>query len=73
MLKRPMVVVRNSTERPEVLGTFCTLVKPGDAIVSAAEQWLSQDLQSLESIESPYGTGDAAEHSVTALLEYLDI
>ena len=73
VLKRPMVVVRNSTERPEVLGTFCTLVKPGDAIVSAAEQWLSDDLQSLESIESPYGTGTAAEHTVTALLEYLDI
>src|SRR5690606_19976130 len=29
VVKRPVVVVRRSTERPEVLGTFARLVPPG--------------------------------------------
>ena len=32
VLKRPLIVVRNSTERPEVHGTFATLVPPGPRI-----------------------------------------
>ena len=31
IIKRPVLVVRNSTERPEILGTFAQLVPPGPA------------------------------------------
>ena len=30
VLKRPMVVIRNSTERPGVIGVFAVLRQPGD-------------------------------------------
>ena len=30
VVKRPVIVVRSSTERPEVLGTFARLVRPGE-------------------------------------------
>lgn len=32
IVKRPVIVVRNSTERPEVIGTFATRVLPGPDI-----------------------------------------
>lgn len=68
--KRPLIVVRRSTERPEVLGTFAELVSPGDQIVQIAEQWLN-DLGSmhrrLASLDSPYGDGSASRRSVDAI------
>ena len=39
IVKRPVLVVRNSTERPEVLGTFAELVAPGPAIGERGREW----------------------------------
>ncbi|MDH3470465.1 MAG: UDP-N-acetylglucosamine 2-epimerase (non-hydrolyzing) [Acidimicrobiia bacterium] len=74
VLKRPVIVVRRSTERPEVLGTFATLVEPGDAIGIAAQSLLA-DLDrvhgELAQLPSPYGDGTASQRCVAALTEYL--
>ena len=43
IVKRPVLVVRASTERPEVLGTFATLVAPGPAIGERAAGVGSRD------------------------------
>jgi UDP-N-acetylglucosamine 2-epimerase (non-hydrolysing) len=63
IVKRPVVVVRRSTERPEVVGTFATLAEP-EAIRTVVEGWLS-DLAAhharLAATPSPYGDGRASE------------
>jgi UDP-N-acetylglucosamine 2-epimerase (non-hydrolysing) len=70
VVKRPVVVVRNSTERPEVLGTFSELVSPGPRIGEVARAWLD-DLPALhaklEAIDTPYGDGTASARTVAAL------
>ena len=74
VLKRPMIVVRRSTERPEVLDTFCTLVSPDD-ISSRAGDWLIDlpgNLQRLADTPSPYGDGHASERSVEAIRTHLE-
>src|SRR5262249_35457958 len=60
ILKRPVLVVRNSTERPEILGTFAQLVPPGPLI----SPWIGQLLADvpalharLAAMPSPYGDG----------------
>lgn len=64
VVKRPVVVVRNSTERPEVIGTFAKLVSPGPAIGSTVAGWLAE-LPAVHSrlaqLPSPYGDGLASE------------
>ncbi len=75
VLKRPVIVVRNSTERPEVLGTFAERVTPGPGISELAKQWaadLDEIHQRLAAIPSPYGDGSASRRSVEALLTMLD-
>ncbi len=70
VLKKPMIVVRNSTERPEVLDTFCSLLSVTDPIAETAERRLIGDPYSLDDLArmpSPYGTGDAALRSVEAI------
>lgn len=70
VVKKPMVVVRNSTERPEVLGMFCTLVRVGERISETGLQWLAGEpytLDDLSQIPSPYGDGTAARLSVSAI------
>jgi len=70
--KRPLIVVRRSTERPEVLGTFAELIAPGDGITQVATQWLD-DLEGIHARvatrESPYGDGSASERSVDAITQ----
>jgi UDP-N-acetylglucosamine 2-epimerase (non-hydrolysing) len=65
--KRCVIVVRRSTERPEVLGTFAELVEPGPGISDIAGQWTA-DIpglhQRLASIPSPYGDGTASARIV---------
>jgi UDP-N-acetylglucosamine 2-epimerase (non-hydrolysing) len=74
VVKRPVVVVRNSTERPEVLGTFCELVKPGPRIGEVAGAWLD-DLGALHArlaaIDTPYGDGTASQKIVDAIASTL--
>lgn len=67
VIKRPVVVVRNSTERPEVLGTFATLHRPGDGVVEA----ILEIVESLDEVHyrlsrtpTPYGDGTASRRSV---------
>lgn len=60
VLKRPVVVVRRSTERPEIEGTFGTLVPPGSRIRREALRWLDDvpgHRERLAAIPSPYGDG----------------
>jgi len=67
--KRPLVVVRRSTERPEVVGTFTRLVAP-DGICDAAQAWI-HDLDAhhryLAALPCPYGAGNAARLSADAI------
>ncbi|MGH8925869.1 MAG: non-hydrolyzing UDP-N-acetylglucosamine 2-epimerase [Acidimicrobiia bacterium] len=69
VVKRPLVVVRNSTERPEVMGTFAVLIQPGPAIGDEARRWLDAGWAHLSDIPSPYGDGSASQLSLTALAE----
>jgi len=72
--KRSVIVVRRSTERPEVLGTFAELVEPGPAISEVARRWTS-DLpglhQRLASIPSPFGDGTASARIVEEIGELI--
>lgn len=67
--KRPLVVVRNSTERPEVIGTFTTLVS-SEEVYDATQTWL-RDLDAhhrrLADLPCPYGDGDAARLAAHAI------
>ncbi len=70
VLKRPMVVVRNSTERPEVLGTFCSLVGVGRDISSTGRKWLAGEpfsLEELAGVPSPFGDGDSGRRCADAI------
>ena len=70
VLKRPVVVVRNSTERPEILGTFAQLVPPGPLISSWVDELIA-DLPGLHArlsmMPSPYGDGTSALRSAAAI------
>jgi UDP-N-acetylglucosamine 2-epimerase (non-hydrolysing) len=70
VLGRPVVVVRRSTERPEVLGIWATLVSAGPAIGDAVGLLLA-DLPTiharLEALPSPYGDGTASARTVDAI------
>ncbi|MGB7861308.1 MAG: UDP-N-acetylglucosamine 2-epimerase (non-hydrolyzing) [Acidimicrobiia bacterium] len=72
--KRPVVVVRRSTERPEVLGTFSRLVEPTD-ISQTVGDWLGDLAQvhaDLSQIDSPYGDGTASQSIVAAISDLLE-
>lgn len=71
--KRPVVVVRRSTERPEVLGTFARLVGP-EEISATVVDWFG-DLHAIHSqlaeLPSPYGDGSASDRIVAAVEEMI--
>lgn len=67
VVKRPLVVVRNSTERPEVMGTFAVLVPPGPALGEESRRLLEAGWSHLAEVPSPYGTGSASQASLEAL------
>ena len=70
MLKRPLIVVRNSTERPEsVEAGFAHLVQPGRAIGELGRQLISDTLlgERLAQIPCPYGDGLASERIAACL------
>jgi UDP-N-acetylglucosamine 2-epimerase (non-hydrolysing) len=68
--KRSVIVVRRSTERPEVLGTFAELVEPEPGISEIGRRW-SADLaglhERLAGIPSPYGDGTASARTVEGI------
>jgi UDP-N-acetylglucosamine 2-epimerase (non-hydrolysing) len=69
VLKRPVVVVRRSTERPEILGTFGQIVNPEQLRVAAEEvlRDLSRIHATLAALPSPYGSGAASHLTVLAI------
>ncbi|MGH9125388.1 MAG: non-hydrolyzing UDP-N-acetylglucosamine 2-epimerase [Acidimicrobiales bacterium] len=74
VLGRPVVVVRRSTERPEVQGIWATLADSGPALTAAVDSLLA-DLpavhRQLEELVSPYGDGGASRHCVDAIQRLL--
>jgi UDP-N-acetylglucosamine 2-epimerase (non-hydrolysing) len=71
VLKRPLIVVRNSTERPESIAAgFAHLVPPGPAVGELGRQLISDQglSERLSAIPCPYGDGKASER-ITALLQ----
>jgi len=76
VIKRPVIVVRNSTERPEVLGTFAELVDAGTDIGRAAAERLVDPAaihRSLSEIVSPYGDGTASRRAVEAIVQRISV
>ncbi len=74
VVKRPVVVVRRSTERPEVLGTFSELTSVGPAIGLAARRWLDDPAgvhARLAALSSPYGDGEASKRCIDAIKRLL--
>jgi UDP-N-acetylglucosamine 2-epimerase (non-hydrolysing) len=71
VLKRPLVVVRRSTERPEAMAEFAVLVEPGPAVGAAVRDVLAQGeqlLAHLQQVGSPFGDETAADRIVAALV-----
>ncbi len=74
IVKRPLIVVRRSTERPEVIGTFARRVLPGPEIGAQASLVLDNLEEAhayLSDLPSPYGDGSASERSLSALARLL--
>jgi UDP-N-acetylglucosamine 2-epimerase (non-hydrolysing) len=74
VLKRPLIVVRRSTERPEALQTFAKLVSPGPQIGAAAAHWLADPdavRRSFSREASPYGDGLASKRVATLVRDRL--
>ncbi len=74
--KRPVVVLRRSTERPEVIGTFAQLAKPDHTLVETAAALFSRRVEMAERLRktpSPYGDGSAARLSVDAIFRFLNV
>ena len=75
IVKRPVLVVRASTERPEVIGTFAELISAGPSISTRGRAW-ADDLEAiharLATVPCPYGDGHAGEHIAAAIAAVLD-
>ncbi len=74
VLKRPLIVIRNSTERPEAIDAgFAHLVQPGPVIGDLGRRLIgdSQLAARLAAIPSPFGDGRASERIAARLLSYL--
>jgi UDP-N-acetylglucosamine 2-epimerase (non-hydrolysing) len=74
VLKVPMVVLRRSTERPEVIGTFAQLTDDPAEMVVLAETVITNAtdvFDRLTDIPSPYGSGNAAKRIVDSMRVYL--
>ncbi len=74
VLKRPLLVIRNSTERPESVDSgFAQLITPGPAIGEAGRQLIADPLlgERLAGIPSPYGDGHASERIAACARRFL--
>jgi UDP-N-acetylglucosamine 2-epimerase (non-hydrolysing) len=74
VLKRPLIVVRNSTERPESIEAgFAHLVQPGPVISDLGRQLIGDDglSERLKTVPCPYGDGKASERIAALLRAYL--
>lgn len=70
ILKIPLVVVRRSTERPEVIGTFASLISNLEELPHAIERVLGEESsrRSLAALPSPFGDGKASERMFRSLM-----
>ncbi len=71
VLKKPLIVLRNSTERPEAVDAgFATLLRPGPGIGRAARALIADTAlpERLAARPSPYGDGLASERIVELAL-----
>ncbi len=72
VLRRPIVVVRRSTERPEILGTFGEITSDPTLLPDLIATVTSEErLKIIRSASNPYGDGSAAEQSVVAMREII--
>jgi UDP-N-acetylglucosamine 2-epimerase (non-hydrolysing) len=74
VLKKPLIVVRNSTERPESIEAgFAHLVQPGPAIGELGRQLIGDDQlpARLARVPCPFGDGTASERITAAVRRYL--
>ncbi|MET0237251.1 MAG: UDP-N-acetylglucosamine 2-epimerase (non-hydrolyzing) [Kibdelosporangium sp.] len=70
VLKRPIVVLRRSTERPEVEGTFGIRVDPGPDSEQVLREWtrsVDRRLRRLSTIPSPFGDGESGKRIAAAI------
>jgi UDP-N-acetylglucosamine 2-epimerase (non-hydrolysing) len=70
VLKRPIVVLRHSTERPEVEGTFGARVAPGPESELVLREWttsVDERLARLAELPSPFGDGNSGHRIATAI------
>jgi len=69
LLRRPLVVLRNSTERPELLDGWCRLLGDDDPVQVLEQAW--SDVPSwtaaLADRPLPYGTGGASDRVVAEI------
>lgn len=75
IVKRPIIVVRRSTERPEVIGTFARLVSTGRSMADEADVWLrhiDEVHEELSKLDTPFGDGSASSRSVDALTDLIE-
>lgn len=73
--KRPVVVVRRSTERPEVQGTFAHLTEPGEPMLALTRQLYADRRRlavELAELPSPYGDRHSARRCVEAVDQLVD-
>jgi UDP-N-acetylglucosamine 2-epimerase (non-hydrolysing) len=74
VLKRPLIVIRNSTERPESVDAgFAHLVRPGPAVGALGRRLISDERlgERLAAIPCPFGDGRASERIVECLRAFL--
>src|SRR6201996_4384326 len=75
VLKRPLIVVRNSTERPESIEAgFAHLVQPGPVLGELGRELIGDPGLSrrLARVPCPYGDGTASEQIAARLRNYLN-
>jgi UDP-N-acetylglucosamine 2-epimerase (non-hydrolysing) len=74
VLKVPVIVVRRSTERPEVVGSFAIRVDSAEDIQREAQAIVSEGpavYERLQQVRSPYGEGQSAVRIIDSLLSRL--
>ena len=75
VVKRPVLVVRRSTERPEVIGSFATLV-PDLHTIAGITRRLLEDIderhRALAMLPSVFGDGDASQRCVVEITRLLE-
>jgi UDP-N-acetylglucosamine 2-epimerase (non-hydrolysing) len=70
VLKRPVLVVRRSTERPEGIGTFAEMIAPAEIAERGRRHLTGHGTADLARIPSPYGDGTAS-HQIARLASRL--